>query len=267
MWNDPSKEAESEPVEVRCYFVRGRNALVVRGQFTPIYTDYYLHLMQHQIRYARDQDEALKDGFAALTLHLASRPWNEAIAWTLNWQDPPQNIFLTGSNRQGNVTGRIFTEDVREREGNLFYSQVTADGQPARQSMIEVDSLDFFRVGEAYYQQSEQRLGRFFRHGDEDYVLVTSQPECDTAWLEGLDDDAIRVLDEEEDLSLLEKRHYRFDCGCSQEKIFPIIAGMSGEAIDEIFGEEEVVPAGCPRCGAKYVVTREALEAFVAKEG
>ena len=26
-------------------------SLVLRGQFTPIYTDYYLHLMQHGIRH------------------------------------------------------------------------------------------------------------------------------------------------------------------------------------------------------------------------
>ena len=33
MLNDPSKEAENEPIEVRCYFVRERNALLVRGIF------------------------------------------------------------------------------------------------------------------------------------------------------------------------------------------------------------------------------------------
>jgi hypothetical protein len=41
---------------------------------------------------------------------------------------------------------------------------------------------------------------------------------------------------------------------------------MSEGSIDSIFGESEVVPAGCPRCGAKYSITREALEAFVTGE-
>src|SRR6056297_1594322 len=101
MLNDPDKEAAPEPIEIRCYFVRERNALAVRGEFSSIYTDYYLHLMQHRIRYGEEQDNILKDGLAAMTLHLASRPWNEAVAWTINWQDPLQNIFLTGSNRLG----------------------------------------------------------------------------------------------------------------------------------------------------------------------
>ena len=41
-----------------------------------------------------------------------------------------------------------------------------------------------------------------------------------------------------------------------------MIANMSESSIDSIFGDNEVIPAGCPRCGAKYVITREALEAF-----
>lgn len=263
MLNDPAKEAEAEPIEVRCYFVRERNALVVRGQFTPVYTDYYLHLMQHGIRYEPEQDATLKAGLAALTLHLSSRPRNEAVAWTMSWQNPRQNLFVTGSNRQGNVTGRVFTEDVQERDRDLLFSQASVSGQQARQSMVEIDSLDPFRVGEILYEQSEQRPGRYFRFDEEDFVLVTAQPDCDVEWLEGLDDEGIRALDEKESLSLLETRHHRFDCGCSQDRIFPIIADMSGEAVDSIFGGEEAIPTGCPRCGARYVITREALEAFI----
>lgn len=262
MLNDPAKESEAEAIEVRCYFVRERNALIVRGEFSPINTDYYLHLMQHQIRYEEDQDLLLKDSMAALVLHLATRPWNEAVAWTLSWQDPPMNLFVTGSNRQGNITGRIYTEDIAKRNNNMFFAQITADGEPSRQSMVEVTDPNIYRIGEEYYQQSEQRRGRYFHYSEEDVVLVTAQPDCDLEWLESLDDEKIRDLDQYEELSLLEKRAYRFDCGCSQEKIFPVIANMSEGSIDSIFGDNEVIPAGCPRCGAKYVITREALEAF-----
>ena len=262
MLNDPAKESEAEAIEVRCYFVRERNALIVRGEFSPINTDYYLHLMQHQIRYEEDQDLLLKDSMAALVLHLATRPWNEAVAWTLSWQDPPMNLFVTGSNRQGNITGRIYTTDIAKRDNNMFFAQITADGEPSRQSMVEVTDPNIYRIGEEYYQQSEQRRGRYFHYSEEDVVLVTAQPACDLEWLESLDDEKIRDLDQYEELSLLEKRAYRFNCGCSQEKIFPVIANMSEGSIDSIFGDNEVIPAGCPRCGAKYVITREALEAF-----
>ena len=262
MLNDPSKEAENETIEVRCYFVRERNALLVRGDFSPLYTDYYLHLMQHGIRHEQPQDTLLKDGLAALTLHLASRPRNEAVAWTLSWQDPLQNVFVTGSNRTGNVVGRLFTEDVRERDTNLFIAQVMVAGQESRQSMIEAESLDMFSIAESFYRQSEQRPGRYFRHADDDFVMVSAQPDCDLEWLQALDDEGIRGIDASETLSLLETRSYRFDCGCSPGKIFPIIADMTEETIASVFGENEVLAAGCPRCGARYVITREALEAF-----
>lgn len=267
MLNDPDKESETESIEIRCYFVRERNALLVRGEFSPIYTDFYLHLMQHQIRYQEAQDQQLKDALATLTLHLASRPWNEATAWTLNTRNPRQNLFVTGSNRQGNITGRIFTEDVRDTEKDLFYSQVTADGQSARQSVVEIEEEnDIFEIAESYYKQSEQRTGRFFRHDVEDFVFVTAQPDCDMPWLLSLTDEKIRTIDQEETLSLLETRHYRFDCGCSPGRLFPIVAGMSDSTIDEVFAGKEVIAAGCPRCGAKYTLTREALEAFQSQE-
>ena len=262
MLNDPSKNAATDPIAVHCFFVRERNALLVRGDFSPLYMDYYLHLMQHQIRYEPAQDNLVKDGLAALTLHLATRPWNEAVAWTLSWQDPLQNIFVTGSNRGGNVVGRLFTEDVRERENNLFISQVMVAGREPRQSMVEAETLDMFSIAESFYTQSEQRPGRYFRHSEEDFVMVSAQPDCDVDWLMDLDDEKIRRIDEFETLSLLETRSYRFDCGCRPEKIFPIIADMNEEAIQAVFGENEVIAAGCPRCGARYVITQEALEAF-----
>ncbi len=262
MLNDPGKDTENEPIEVRSYFVRERNALLVRADFTAIYTDFYLHLMQHGIRLDPEQDAAVKDGLAALTLHLASRPWNEAVAWTLSWQDPLQNFFLTGSNRLGNVVGRVFTEDIRERDRNLFVSQVNVPGQEPRQSFVEVGRLDFFAVAEEYYRQSEQRPGRYFRYGGDDFVFVSAQPDCDLGWLEGLDEEAIREIDRTETLSLLERRAYRFHCGCGPERIYPIVSGMSEATLESVFAGSEVVAAGCPRCGARYTITREALEAY-----
>lgn len=260
-------EPDSEAIEVRCYFVRERNALAVRASFSPMYTDYYLHLMQHQIRYEPCQDAMIKDGLAVLALHLASRPWNEAVAWTMSWQDPLQNLFVTGSNRDGRITGRLFTEDIRQRDKDLMFAQVSVEGQESRQSMIELYSTDLFGVGEDFYEQSEQRLGRYFKHAEEEFVLITAQPQCDEAWLAGLDDEAVRELDGNETLSLLETRSYRFGCGCSQDRIFPIIASMAGDTIEALFEGQEVIPASCPRCGARYAITREALEAFMEENG
>jgi len=224
--------------------------------------DYYLHLMQHGIKNEPQPDQWLKDGLAALTLHLASRPWGEAAAWTVNLQHPLLNLFVTGSNRQANVTGRVFTEDVKPSDRNLFISQLTRDGLPLRQSTVEFDDTDVFGVVESYYRQSEQRPARYFRHDEEDIVMVTAQPDCDRGWFDQLDDEAIRRLDEEEELSLLETREYRFDCGCSVERIYPIIATLPEDAIEDMFAMDERADASCPRCGAQFKLTREGLEAF-----
>ena len=262
MLNDPDKESENVPIEVRCYFVRERNALAVRGQFGSLYTDYYLHLMQHGLRNEPRADQLLKDGLAALTLHLASRPWGEATAWTVNLRNPVLNVFVTGSNRQANVTGRVFTEDVRQNDTNLFFSQVTNGGEPVRQSTVEIGQVDLFEAVESYYQQSEQRPARYFQHDDEDFVMVTAQPDCDMAWFDSLDAGAIRTLDEDEQLSLLEVRNYRFDCGCSIERIYPVVAGLPESAVEDLFDGREVAAAGCPRCGAHFEISRDGLAAF-----
>lgn len=119
-------ETVEEFIKIESIFVRHRNALVIRGQFTPIYTDYYLHLMQHGIRHPEDLDQMLKDAMAMLALHLVARPWAETIAWTVNLRAPRVNLFVTGGSRQEAVTGRVFIEDVREPDRNFFYSQTTS---------------------------------------------------------------------------------------------------------------------------------------------
>ncbi|MDF1813248.1 MAG: Hsp33 family molecular chaperone HslO [Verrucomicrobiales bacterium] len=266
MLNDPNKESENDPIEVRCYFVRQRNALLVRSDFGTIYRDYYLHLMQHEIKYGEKLDAVLKDALAGLTLHLASRPRIESHAWTMSWQDPRYNLFVTGSNQLGNITGRIFTEDVKKRDSNLFFSQVSAEGEPGRQSTIEIQTDNFFSIVEEYYDQSEQRPARLFRYDEEDFVMVTAQPDCDLEWFHGLSDESIRELDKTEEMSLLETRFYVFDCGCSLFKLLPVIGGLSEEARNDLFGPEgEPALITCPRCGARYVMTREMLNLYLEK--
>ena len=96
-------------------------------------------------------------------------------------------------------------------------------------------------------------------------MLVTAQPDCDFEWLENLDDAAVRVIDVTETLSLLETRHFRFFCGCSDTKILSILATLSDDTIGSLYGDAEVIPASFPRCGARYAITREALEAYVSE--
>jgi molecular chaperone Hsp33 len=68
--------AESTGLEVRSYFVRGRNALVTRAALGDLYIDYYLHQGQLGRQHAILHDGMLKEALAACLLHGASRPWN-----------------------------------------------------------------------------------------------------------------------------------------------------------------------------------------------
>ncbi len=251
-------------LEVRSYFVRGRNALLTRADFGELYVDYYLHQGQHGYQHDPAHDELLKQALAAITLHAASRPWNESAAWTIHLHEPLLNLFVTGDNRRGAVVGQLFTDNVKEDAPQLFIADVVRERADSRRSAVEFTGGDVFRAVEQYYAQSEQRLGRYFQHGPEDFVFVSAQPQCDLAWLEELDDAAILTLDETEQLSLLETRQYRWECGCTQARMFAVLASVMKSDPDGLFGDDPALRISCPRCGARHTITREALEAYVS---
>jgi molecular chaperone Hsp33 len=252
-------ETPEEFTKVESIFVRHRNALLLRGQFTPIYTDYYLHYMQHGIRPAAELDQMLKNTLALLTLHLVARPWAETIAWTANLRAPRINLFVTGGSFDEAVTGRIFTEDVREPDRNFFYAQTTAvEAAHPRTSTLEIEGKDPIAWLSQYYDQSEQRPARAFRLEDENFAIIAAQPDCDLEWLASLDEDAVAKITATEETTLLETRRFRFHCGCTLDKILPILGGWK-ERLDDLFGDDPFITIQCPRCAAKYEVTREMI--------
>jgi len=256
-------EDESKGLEVRTYFVRGRNALLARADFGELYLDYYLRLAEIGLRHDEELDQMLKDAAAAMTLHCASKPHNEVAAWTIHFQNPLANLFVTGSNPEGTVIGNGFREDVKDTGKNLFFADLVRGTEPIRRSAVEFPDGHLFAAVESFYEQSEQRPGRFFRHSEEDIVFVVAQPDCDLEWLRALDDEAIRRIDQTETLSLLEQRHYRWQCGCSQERILAAIAPTARNDLDRLFENEETIRIRCPRCGARHILTRESVEAFL----
>lgn len=246
--------------QIESIFVRHRNALLLRGQFTPIYTDYYLHLMQHEIRHAGEIDAMLKDSLALLALHLTARPLAETVAWTANLRAPRLNLFVTGSSEGEAITGRLFTEGVREPDRNFFYSQTTtvATAHEPRMSTVEVDGKDPLAWIEQYYKQSEQRPGRAFRLDDENFALIVAQPDCDLEWLYTLDEKAVAAIEDHEETKLLETRRFRFHCGCTLQRILPML-GTWRDRPDELFEDADSITLLCPRCAAVYPISRDMI--------
>jgi molecular chaperone Hsp33 len=261
---NPDATTESQGLEVRTYFVRGRNALVARADFGDLYVDYYLHQGQHARQHEPAHDEMLKEALAALTLHCASRPWNEACAWTIHFVEPLVNLFLAGDNRRGTVVGQVFTENVKDDGQPLFLADLVRERGEPRRSVVALEKGGVFPSVERLYAMSEQRPARYFRFGPEDFVMVTAQPQCDMKWFEALDDAAIQHLDQAEQLSLLEQRRYRWECGCNQERMLGVLGGMMRADPEGLFAGEESLRMSCPRCGARYLITRESLEAYIA---
>ena len=205
---DPSPEPVAQFTKVESIFVRHRNCLMVRADFTPIYTDYYLHLMDVGERHPENTDTILKDLLAVLTLHLTARPWAETIAWTANLRAPRVNFFATGSSVHENIVGRLFTEDVREPDRNFLYSQTTIPNKEARTSTIEVKTADPIKWIQHFYEQSEQRPGRAFRLPDDNYVLISAQPDFDKDWFDSLTPELVGEIVDTEELKTLETRKF-----------------------------------------------------------
>lgn len=252
-----------EPVDthtkIDSTFIRHRNVLMLKGQFTPIYTDLILHLMEEKIKHKEVLTSTLKDLLALLPLHLTARPWAETLAWTINLRAPRVNFFVTGGSVEESIVGTVFTENIRETDRNLLYSQTLLPGKESRKSTIDLQTNDPIEWIERYYEQSEQRPARAFRLPDENYVLLAAQPQADLEWLESLtQEDVLEILDKEE-TKLLETRKFRFHCGCSAQKLIDSLQGYKGHS-EELFQGDPALEVTCPRCGKKYIVTPDMLE-------
>lgn len=254
---------ENQGLEVRTYFVRERNALVARADFSDLYVDYYLHLADLGEKVAEADDEMFKNALAALTLHCASRPWNESVAWTIHFEEPLLNLFVAGDNSTGNVIGCVHRENVKHAGSGIFYSDLVRGTEPVRRSVVDIEGNSVFGAVEAFYARSEQRAARLFPIDGDDVVLVTAQPDCDLDWLESLDIQAVHSLDSTESLSLLEKRIYEWRCGCNQRRMMQVLEAPMRQDAHALFGDEESLRIHCPRCGARHAITREAMEAFI----
>lgn len=251
-------------LEVKTHFVRNRNALLARADLGDLFVDYYLHLSANDIKPAPELDALFKRALAAFVLHCASRPRNEMTAWTVNFQTPRVNLFLTGDNETGTVTGRIFDENVKELPENIFYADVVRGRGEKRRSAVTFAGTDPFVAVEKFYTQSEQRLARIFQLGEEEFAMVSEHPDCDLEWLRALTPDAVRDLTKTETLTLMETRVCRWHCGCNQARMMEVLAPTMRIDPEGLFGDDEKIEIRCPRCAARHAITREAMEAFIA---
>ena len=257
---EPIGQRVEEFTTVQSLFVRKRNCLLLRADFSSLFVDYYLHLMQHRCRNAEAEDTIFKELLAYFTLHLVSRPWQEYHAWTFNVREPMlANFFVSGSSLTEDVIGRVFTEGVREPERNMLFAQNLRTNKEPQTSVITLSGRTVVDWVEDFYRQSEQRQARAFDLGNDHFALIAAQPGADYDWLSELTPQDVAEIDSHEEVKLLETRKFTFRCGCTLEKILPTIRTMQKDFAD-LLSEQGYLEVSCPRCGASYRVTPDMLQ-------
>ncbi len=257
----------AEFATVQSLFVRHRNCLALRADFSPLFVDYFLNLMQHGRRNPAREEGIFRQLLAFFTLHLVSRPWKEYHAWTLTLREEgaekkplAANFFVSGSSLSEDVVGRIFTEDVKLPEQNMLFAQSLVPDREPQTSVIMLHGNTVIDWVEDFYRQSEQRQARAFELQGDTFALVTAQPDADHDWLSELTAEEMLALDSHEELKVLETRRFAFRCGCTLEKILPTIRTMKHDFAD-ILSEQGYLEVSCPRCDAAYTITPEMLMA------
>jgi molecular chaperone Hsp33 len=252
-------------IVVTTEFVRGRNVLLARARLTDLYLEYYLHVADSGLHLAPEHDRLFKQLLAVAVLHAGSRPRHEYLAWTMNLRAPVLNLFVTADNDADTVVGRVFTENVKIGDRNLLYLETVRGSQPKRRSVVDFMHAGVFAAAEAFFAKSEQRPARVFDLGDEEFALLNSHPDCDLAWLHGIDPGGLRAALASETIVPIERRRYQWNCGCTERRMLEILAPTMRHDPDGLFQGDDSISIECPRCAKPYRITREALEAFVAK--
>jgi molecular chaperone Hsp33 len=261
-----ASEPGGEGILVTNHFVRVRNVLLARADLSGLFKSFRDHLQTYGLNPAPGEQEEFLEFLAGFTLHAASHPRNEVMAWTVHFQDPPLNIFLAADTELSTVAGRTFTEGLREEESNMFYQDLVVRGKPLHRSIVPFAGRSAKGTIEFYYNQSEQRPGRFFNLGENRYCLLSAHPDYDPAWFRNLSLDQVCRLHQEEVLSPIETRRFQWHCGCHYHKILEVLSSPMRHDPEGLFGDEEAVTVNCPRCAARYRVSREAMEAFLADQ-
>jgi molecular chaperone Hsp33 len=246
-------------VVIRRQIENTRACLIASGDFSDLLAGWWSHASLWDGEPDGLSSILMRQGLAAAALHLANRPRNETVAWTLNLKQPPTNLFLTGSSADGTITGRVITEGVRTEESSRLFVQVVKPRGEPQTSRLDVDGFDVLEIFEQYFDRSEQNPARFFALEQERFAAVLGLPGVDPDWLHALEIDAARAL--LQTATTIEERSFRFECGCSPERILTVMRSMFGSDPNELFHEENRVEVFCPRCGRRWWVDREQFDA------
>ncbi len=245
---------------VRSYVDRERDIVFSRLDVEPLYQAYLEHANHWGVL---PKDAALarvRPFLAGVTLHLSLSPPDEFTAWTWNQRQPPTNYFFSGDNNDFIVVGRVWEgQRVQTSDASRLYFESQRPRREPQRSMIEVEGLEPLALFERYYLRSVQAEARLFCFAENEFVLLQALPHANKPWFAGLSaNDVGEYLTKEHEP--IEERGYRFRCRCDHLRIFEILYKTYEGNADALFEGDPEVETACPRCGRKFMITREDFE-------
>ena len=246
-----SEDVATGEALVRRYMDREHEAIFARGDFSSLFSAWLDHVRLWDSEPDGLSSIMMRQALGGAALYLSSRPRDESIAFTLNIDKPPMNVFVTGSSKSCTVTGRVFTENVATTGGSRLFVQSTREAGRDFTSVIDVEGVDVLLIFEQFCSRSDQTAARFFEITDDEFLMVASLPiDEGQEWIGSLDrESALARLDS---LRLLDERRFWFQCGCNPEKIFRTMRRMFAGRPEELFQGDDGVNVSCPRCGREW---------------
>jgi molecular chaperone Hsp33 len=255
-------------VALRRYINSPRSIVITTGDFTSLLASWERNAELWESHPDPLSTVMMRQALAGAACHLANRPRDETVAWTVNIVRPATVLFVTGDARKSTITGRVYTEGVKPAPHSRLFAQVVRPEREPFESIVEVEGLDILGIFEQYYLRSEQNPARFFElasNGDERegpdqtapsrFAMVLAMPGADRSWLADLGRESIAGLVRES--VVLERRIFRFECGCSPQRMLSALRGIFEKNPEELFRGENEVEAFCPRCGRRWMVSKE----------
>ena len=253
----PSKSS----VKIHTFLHRPRDVVFARGTFEGLFNAYLLHAKTLGPLPREQALELMRKTLACASLQLALLPPDQFVAWTMNLTQPRLNVFLAGDNNQFQITGRVYSENVKAARTNRLYVETQRPKSEPSRSLLDFKGLDVLRTMEEYFMRSVQIPTRFFELKPDDFLVAQGMPRVDKSWLDSLDNQSIEQHITDHEMEPIEEREYRFNCGCNAQKILHVLKGMFRKNPAELFAGKDNVEATCPRCGKKWVISRDEFEA------
>lgn len=241
---------------VHSYVEREHHAVISRGNFEQLYQGYLAHAATIGPMPEAFSLDSMRYAMAMATLQLALWPPDQHASFTLNFSEPLINIFLAGDNHEFQITGRVYSENVKNTGVSRFYVETQRPNHKPAQSVVDFDEAHALSAFEHYYKRGVQMRVRIFELEEHDFVMIQGLPIVERQWLSDLtSEDVIEMFDQ--GLEEIEQRTYTFQCGCNLPRIKKVVSDVFKSDPSELFGEEKHVEVQCPRCGKFWLITKE----------